>query len=91
MMPDIFLKVFCSFADGYDKGVKILRTQHEEDCSKVAVDIFAHYYILGRNTLAVKLIVRDTGKTKVVGATVSGCGIRANEGNRLIALGNGRG
>lgn len=44
-------------SDGYDKGIKILRAQHDEDCNKVAKDIFAHYYITGRNILAIKLIV----------------------------------
>ncbi len=43
--------------DGYDKGVKILLTQHEDSCGRVAEDIFAHYYITGRNLLAIKLIV----------------------------------
>ncbi len=43
--------------DGYEKGVQRLRVEHSEDMAKVAGDIFAHYYIVGRNTLAVRLIV----------------------------------
>ncbi len=46
-----------AFQEGYEKGVQILRKQHSEDMSKVAADIFAHYYIVGRNRLAIKLIV----------------------------------
>ena len=42
---------------GYDKGVSLLRNHHDGDMAKVAADIFAHYYIRGRNSLAVKLIV----------------------------------
>lgn len=42
---------------GYDKGVSLLRNHHNGDMAKVAADIFAHYYIHGRNSLAVKLIV----------------------------------
>ena len=45
--------------DGYEKGVQKLRVVHAEDMAKVAADIFAHYYIAGRNALAVKLIVSD--------------------------------
>ena len=45
------------FQGGYEKGVQILRKRHSEDMVKVAEDIFAHYYISGRNTLAIKLIV----------------------------------
>lgn len=45
--------------DGHDKGVNKLRTMHDDDCLKVAEDIFAHYYIQGRNELAIQLIVRN--------------------------------
>ena len=45
--------------DGYEKGVQKLRVDHSEDMAKVTADIFAHYYIAGRNALAVKLIVSD--------------------------------
>ena len=45
--------------DGYDKGVMRLREEHGEDTAMIATDIFAHYYIAGRNTLAIMLIVRS--------------------------------
>ncbi|KAL5475565.1 hypothetical protein EMCRGX_G025395 [Ephydatia muelleri] len=44
------------FQGGYEKGVKQLRVVHSNDMSKVVADIFAHYYIAGRNCLAIKLI-----------------------------------
>lgn len=44
------------FQDGYDKGVRTLQLQHTDNCSKVAEDIFAHYYISGRNALTITLI-----------------------------------
>jgi biotin carboxylase/biotin carboxyl carrier protein len=44
------------FQDGHDKGVAKLLLDHNDDCMKVAEDIFAHYYIHGRNELAIKLI-----------------------------------
>ena len=44
-------------AGGYEKGVQELRQQHSEDVAKVVQDIFSHYYISGRNSLAIKLIV----------------------------------
>jgi biotin carboxylase len=50
------------FQGGYDKGVSLLRSHHNGDMAKVAADIFAHYYISGRNSLAVKLI--DALKTE---------------------------
>lgn len=46
-----------AFQGGYENGVQLLRKQHSEDMDKVAKDIFAHYYITGRNKLAIKLIV----------------------------------
>ena len=46
-----------AFQLGYESGVQILRKQHAEDMAKVVCDIFAHYYIAGRNALAIKLIV----------------------------------
>ena len=42
--------------------MSVLRTYHHGDMAGVAADIFAHYYIAGRNTLAVKLIVRERGR-----------------------------
>lgn len=45
---------------GYDKGVQLLRTKHSDDMAKVAADIFAHYYISGRNTLCIQLIVSNS-------------------------------
>ena len=50
-------RVELAFQVGYENGVQILRKQHSEDMTKVAADIFAHYYITGRNHLAIKLIV----------------------------------
>ena len=52
-----YYRVEVAFQEGYEKGVQILRKQHSENVGKVAVDIFAHYYIAGRNQLAIKLIV----------------------------------
>ena len=49
----------CIGPGGYDKGVSLLRSHHNGDMAKVAADIFAHYYISGRNSLAVKLIVSE--------------------------------
>lgn len=46
-----------AFQNGYENGVAILRKQHSDDFAKVTADIFAHYYISGRNKLAIKLIV----------------------------------
>ena len=43
-------------AGGYEMGVQVLRQQHSEDMAKVVQDIFSHYYITGRNALAIKLI-----------------------------------
>ena len=40
----------------------MLRAHHSSDVAKVAADIFAHYYITGRNALAVKLIVSLAGQ-----------------------------
>lgn len=50
-------RVEVAFQEGYEKGVQILQKEHSEDMAKVASDIFAHYYITGRNRLAIKLIV----------------------------------
>lgn len=52
-----YYRVELVFQEGYEKGVQVLRKQHSEDMGKIAADIFAHYYIAGRNKLAVKLIV----------------------------------
>lgn len=52
-----YYRVEIAFQEGYENGVQILRKQHSENMEKVAADIFAHYYISGRNMLAVKLIV----------------------------------
>ncbi len=52
-----YYRVEVVFQEGYDKGVQILRKEHSENMGKVAADIFAHYYIAGRNRLAIKLIV----------------------------------
>ena len=49
-----------AFQGGYEKGVQVLRKQHSENMEKVAADIFAHYYISGRNKLTIKLIVRQS-------------------------------
>ena len=46
-----------NLTDGYEKGIQALRTQHSDDTAAVAMDIFAHYYIAGRNALTIKLIV----------------------------------
>lgn len=47
-----------SIVDGYEGGVPKLRSAHDDDCAQITKDIFAHYYINGRNILAIKLIVR---------------------------------
>ncbi|XP_064397695.1 acetyl-CoA carboxylase-like isoform X2 [Halichondria panicea] len=51
-----YYRVEEAFQNGYEKGVQRLRVEHSEDMAKVSADIFAHYYIVGRNTLAVRLI-----------------------------------
>ena len=57
----------CIGPGGYDKGVSLLRSHHNGDMAKVAADIFAHYYISGRNSLAVKLIVSERERVGVRG------------------------
>ena len=48
-------------------GVQVLRQQHSEDMAKVVQDIFSHYYISGRNALAIKLIVMPIAKvTRII-------------------------
>lgn len=41
----------------YHHGVKSLQERHNDDMSKVADDIFSHHYIIGKNSLAIQLIV----------------------------------
>jgi hypothetical protein len=55
----LFLLHIHVHADGYEKGVQVLRQQHSEDMARVVQDIFSHYYITGRNALTIKLIVSN--------------------------------
>lgn len=53
----------------------MVRAQHSDDMTKVAVDIFAHYYITGRNAVAIRLIVSENASNRNDSDGVSGGGL----------------
>ena len=40
----------------YEQSAGLLKSSHEDDISKVADDIFSHFYVSCKNSIAIKLI-----------------------------------
>ena len=51
------ITITVSYSGAYHQGVKALQERHNDDMSKVADDIFSHHYVVGKNSLAINLIV----------------------------------